>query len=264
MSLSLFSQVDPLNILDHFHLGSSLLLPNDFLVLCYDNFAERKLILFYILLSCIDGNNVYIISCLFVLFLSDASSVGNYDIKRCYKVNVTFHYNFPGGLSSSTIARERSDFSSLFGTVSGLLGLVSECNGVSISREDIATSPPRESNVFFRIPMIFTASNSIANDQVSSKLTSCINKLASYKGILDANAPRISQEGVTKRPSKSSTISDKESCCGGDTPPPCCAAGSTKGSTKCGRYRCLYKQHSVYAHQLSRLRRESHACESKL
>ena len=162
-------------------------------------------------------------------------------------MNITFHYNFAGGLTSSLVARERAEFSDLFKTVSSLIGLVSECNGVSISRDDIATSPPGESNVFFRIPMIFTAPNSIADDQVSSKLTSCINKFsASYKGILDAKAPKITEGGVTKRPSRSSSISDKESCCGGDTPPPCCAAGSTKvSSTRCGRYRCLHKQFAV-------------------
>ena len=155
-------------------------------------------------------------------------------------MNITFYYNFPGGLTSSTIARVRSDLSNVFRSVPGLLRFVPECSGVSISREDMVTSPPGESNVFFRIPMIFTASNRIADDQVSSKLTGCINKLSSYKGFLDTNAPSITQGGITKRPSKSSTISDKESCCGGDTPPPCCASGSTKvSSTKCGRYRCL-------------------------
>ena len=172
----------------------------------------------------------------FILLLSDASSVGNYDIQRCYKVNVTFHYQFPGGLTSGTIAGEKSKFSRLFGTVSSLLGLVSECNGVSLSSKDIVTSPQGESNVFFTIPIIFTASNNIADNQVDFRLTRCINKLNSYKGLLDSNAPRIRQGALNNRPSKPSTITDKESCCGGNIPPPCCAAGATKvSSPKCGK-----------------------------
>ena len=172
----------------------------------------------------------------FILLLSDASSVGNYDIQRCYKVNVTFHYQFPNGLSSGTIAREKSEFSSLFGTISTLLGLVSECNGVSLSSKDIVTSPPGESNVFFTIPIAFTASNSIADDQVDSKLTNCIDKLNSYKGVLDSNAPTVRQGALNNRPSKPSTITDKKSCCGGNIPPPCCAVGAINvSSTECGK-----------------------------
>ena len=184
----------------------------------------------------------------FILLLSDASSVGNYDIQRCYKVNVTFHYQFPNGLSSGTIAREKSEFSSLFRTVSSLLGLVSECSAVSLSSKDIVTSPPGESNVFFTIPIVFTALNSIADNQVDSRLTSCIDKLNSYKGLLDSNAPTVRQGALNNRPSKPSTITDKESCCGGNIPPPCCAAGAIKVSgTRCGKilissYHCLRKQ----------------------
>jgi len=171
----------------------------------------------------------------FILLFSDASSVGNYDIQRCYKVNVTFHYQFPGGLTSGTIASQRSKFSSIFSTVSRFLGLVSQCRGVSLSRKDIVTSPPEESNVFFTLPIVFTASSSIADNQVSSKLTECIDELKSYKGTLDTIAPTITQGGQSQRPSKPSTITDKESCCGGDIPPPCCAMGAIKvSSTKCG------------------------------
>ena len=172
----------------------------------------------------------------FILLLSDASSVGNYDIQRCYKVNVTFHYQFPSGLSNGTIAREKSAFAIVFRTVSGTVGFFRECRGVTISIEDIATSAPGESAVFFRIPVVFTASDSIADGQVSTKLTTCINKLKSYKGSLDTNAPTITEGRQSQGPSKPSTITDKESCCGGDIPPPCCAAGAINvSSIKCGK-----------------------------
>ena len=173
-----------------------------------------------------------------ICLVSDASSIsGNYDVKRCYKVKLTFHYKFPGGLTSSTIEKETAKFANLFSTVSNLLGLLSPCSGVSLSREAIVTSPPGESSVFFRIPITFTASKTIGDDQVDSQLTSCINELvSSYKGFLDSNAPRISQGGVTKQTYNVSTISKKQSCCGGSIPPPCCAAGAIKvSSTRCGK-----------------------------
>ena len=176
-----------------------------------------------------------------ICLVSDASSIsGNYDVKRCYKVKVTFHYKFPGGLTSSTIERETSKFSNLFNNTN-LLGLLGQCSGVSISREGIVTSPPGESSVFFRIPIIFTASKTIGDDQVDSRLTSCINSVSNYKGFLDTNSPSISQGGVTKRKYNVSTISKKQSCCGGDIPPPCCAAGAIKvSSTRCGKKVVLF------------------------
>ena len=150
-------------------------------------------------------------------------------------MNVTFHYQFSGGLTNGTVARVRSQLSNLFGSVSDTLGLVSECAGVNITTEEFETSPPGESSVFFQIPVVFTASNSIADGQVSTKLTSCIDTSKSYKGTLDANAPTITQEGLSQRPSKPSTITDKKSCCSGNIPPPCCAAGAVNvSSTKCG------------------------------
>ena len=150
-------------------------------------------------------------------------------------MNITFHYQFPGGLTSGTIAGKKTEFTSIFATVSAGLGLVPECSVVRITNEGVVTSPPGEESVFFRIPVLFTTKNNVADDQVSSKLTSCINKLMDYKGVLESNTPSITQGGVTKSRYNDSTITDKESCCGGDISPPCCAAGSIKVSgTKCG------------------------------
>ena len=171
-------------------------------------------------------------------FFSDASLIGNYDVKRCYKVDITFHYQISGGLTSSTIVKTKSKFTSLFQRVSYLLGLLPVCKDVTTSSEEIIGSPPGVSSVFFRLPLIFTASSAMADDQVSAKLTNCINtaKSTSYKAIMDNNAPGITQDDVTYRKYNLSTISDKRSCCGGDIPPPCCSAGSVKvSSTKCGK-----------------------------
>ena len=162
---------------------------------------------------------------------------GNYDIQRSYKLNITFHYKFTGGLTKQTIAAQTVRFESLFNTVSSLLGFVSECNGIIISREKIVSSPPGVESVFFNVHLKFTASDSVADDQVHLRLTTCIDTLNStYKGFLDVNAPRISQGGVTKRNYNLSTLSDKESTCGKRIPLPCCAVGATVvSSTKCGK-----------------------------
>ena len=108
---------------------------------------------------------------------------------------------------------------------------------MTTSSEEIIASPPGVSSVFFRVPLIFTASSSVADDQVSSTLTNCINKITSnYKGFIDSQSPSITKDDVTYRKYNLSTISDKKSCCGGDIPPPCCSAGSIKvSSTKCGK-----------------------------
>ena len=168
---------------------------------------------------------------------SDASLIGNYDIKRCYEVDITFHYHIAGGLTSNTIKKTKSEFSSLFNTVSSLLTLVPQCSGVITTREEITASPPGVTSIFFKLPIVFTASKHIPDNQVSSKLTSCINTASgSYKGFIDKNIPSITQNGVTHKHYNLSTISEKRSCCGGDIAPPCCAAGSIKVSNaKCGK-----------------------------
>ena len=110
------------------------------------------------------------------------------------------------------------------------------CNKVNITIENIVASPPGVSSVFFRIPVVLTASDSIADSGVSSTLTSCIDKLKEYRALLDRQIPSVTKGGISYSTYNGSTITDKKSCCGGDIPPPCCAAGSVKvSSTKCGK-----------------------------
>ncbi|XP_022804652.1 uncharacterized protein LOC111341878, partial [Stylophora pistillata] len=173
--------------------------------------------------------------------LKEASLIGNYDIMRCYEVDVTFHYQIDGGLTNSTITYTKVQFSFLFQQVPALL----KCSGVLITRKDILSSPPGVKSIFFRIPMIFTASTNVADSQVSTKFTACINTLTttSTKVIVDSYSPRITQNGTNYGKYNLSTISAKRSCCGGNIPPPCCAVGSVNvSSTKCG---CLPGFHFV-------------------
>ena len=170
-------------------------------------------------------------------FFSDASLIANYDVKRCYEVDITFHYQIGGGLGNNTTKKTKTKISNIFDAVSKLIPTVSQCSGVTATTSEIMASPLGVSSIFFRIPLIFTASNSIADDQVSTKLTNCINTLKSnHKGFIDSRAPTITEGDVTHTVYNLSTISDKRSCCGGDIPPPCCAAGSINvSSTKCGK-----------------------------
>ena len=167
------------------------------------------------------------------IFFSDASLIANYDVKRCYEVDVTFHFNIPGGLKLSTIDDTKTKISDAF----DLFKIVLQCKGVNTNIEEITASPPGVTSVFFRVPLIFTAARSVPDDQVSLILTNCINTAkTNYKGLLDNNTPKITEGDVTYSKYNLSTISDKRSCCGGDIPPPCCAAGSIKvSSTKCGK-----------------------------
>ena len=132
-------------------------------------------------------------------FFTDASLIGNYDIKRCYKVNLTFHYQINGGLTSSTIINTRLHFSSLFRSVSGLLSVLPQCSAVTITRADIINSPPGVKSIFFRIPLILTASKRVADYQVPTSLVNCINaaKSTGNKAMIDAIAPRITQNSTT-------------------------------------------------------------------
>ncbi|XP_078355587.1 adhesion G-protein coupled receptor G6-like [Oculina patagonica] len=166
----------------------------------------------------------------------NASLIANYDIKRCYEVDITFHYQIPGGLTSKTIESTKSEFSDSFKSVSNLIKIVPQCSGVILTKNEITSSLPGVDSVFFKVPVIFTDSSSVHDDQVSSKLTNCINTAkSSYNGVIGNTAPTISKNGRTYSIFNSTTISDKRSCCGGDIPPPCCAAGSTKVSNKkCG------------------------------
>ena len=171
----------------------------------------------------------------------DASLIANYDVKRCYEVDITLHYKIPGGLKPGTIADAKKQLSNVFTTCSDLLQfslLVPQCSGAIIAIGEITASPPGVTSIFFRVPVIFTAASNVSDGQVSSELTNCINTVKSdhYKGILESNTPGIAEGNVTYNKYNLSTVADKRSCCGGDIPPPCCAAGSIKvSSTKCGK-----------------------------
>ena len=175
---------------------------------------------------------------------------GNYNLQRCYKLNITFHYSFPGGLTRSTIETNIKKFTDLSRTVFGLLRPFPECKGVDVSSKRIEYSPPGVKSVFFKIPIIFTVSNSVADDQVDSTLTSCIDSLNSaYKRFFDKNATKISQGGASTGTYNVSSMSGRESCCGGSVLPPCCAAGAFKvSSTRCG------KKYVSTSHQFSLFR----------
>ena len=107
--------------------------------------------------------------------------------------------------------------------------------------QKITSSPPGVSNVYFRVPVTYTASNNIADDQVTSNVTTCINAASfTLKGYIDRNAPHIAQNNTTYQIIQPSFM-EKRSCCDGSLPPPCCAVGSIKvSSTKCGKAASLF------------------------
>ena len=165
--------------------------------------------------------------------------IGNYDVKRCYLLDVTFHYLIPGGVTNDTIVNITQGFSSLFQIVYSLHKILPQCSAVLTTTGNVTSSSSGMSLISFKVPLTFTASNSTADDQVSLNLITCINTASShYKVYLDTNSPRITQHNVTYATYNTSTISTKRSCCGGDIPPPCCAVGSINvSSTECGKCR---------------------------
>ena len=84
----------------------------------------------------------------FFSVISDASLIANYDVKRCYEVDITFHYQIQGGLTSSTISNTRKTFSGLLSGMSSILSSLSECDDVTVTRKDIINSPPGVRSVF--------------------------------------------------------------------------------------------------------------------
>lgn len=204
----------------------------------FDNYDVERCYMLLLLLSTTMLKDVTCVD----FFFPDASLIANYDVERCYKVNFTFHYNVPGGLKPSTIADTKKLFSNLFKTLSSLLKTVPQCSEVIPNITEMTASFPGVTSVFFRMPVIFTAASVVADDQVSPKLTNCINTVkTTYKGYLDQRIPAITEGNNTYNKYNLSTISDKRSCCGGDIPPPCCAAGSIKvSSTKCGKTSVLF------------------------
>ena len=166
-------------------------------------------------------------------------------MKRCYEVDITFHYQIQGGLTSSTISNTRRTFNGVFNAISRILSAIPVCKEVTVSRKDIDNSPLGVRSVFFRIPLIFTASTSVPDYEVSKKLFDCISTLSNYKQFLDSNTPKIKQGDTTYSTYNLSSISNTTSCCGGDIPPPCCAVGSIRiNSTKCGKLPTANNQHS--------------------
>ena len=166
-------------------------------------------------------------------------------MKRCYEVDITFHYQIQGGLTSSTITNTRKTFSDRFNGIFIYLSSLSECSHVTVTRKDIINSLPGVRSVFFRIPLIFTASTSVPDYEVSKKLFDCISTLSAYKQFLDSNTPKIKQGDMTYSTYNLSSISNKTSCCGGDIPPPCCAVGSIRiNRTKCGKLPTTNNKHS--------------------
>ena len=177
--------------------------------------------------------------------ISDASLIANYDVKKCYEVDITFHYEIQEGLTSSTISNTSRTFSGLLSGISTILSNLSAWSSVTITRKDIINSLPGVRSVFFRIPLIFTASTSVPDYEVSKKLFDCISTLSAYKQFLDSNTPKIKQGDTTYSTYNLSSISNKTSCCGGDILPPCCAVGSIRiNSTKCGKLPTNNNQHS--------------------
>ena len=177
--------------------------------------------------------------------ISDASLIANYDVKRCYEVEITFYYQIQGGLTSSTINNTRKTFSDLLSRMSSILSSLPECSNVTVTRKDIINSLPGVRSVFFRIQLIFTASTSVPDYEVSKRLTVCISTLPAYKQFLDSSTPKIKQGNISYSNYNLSSISNKTSCCCGDIPPPCCAVGSIRiNSTKCGKLPTTNNQHS--------------------
>ena len=159
------------------------------------------------------------------------------------------------------MSNTRKTFSGLLSGISSILSSLSECNDVTVTRKDIINSPPGVSSVFFRVPLIFTASTSVPDDEVFKELTVCIRTLSSYKQFLDSTTPKIKQGDKTYSTYNLSSISNKTSCCGGDIPPPCCAVGSIRiNSTKCGKLPTTNNQHSDQTWGMRKLNRFGQPC----
>ena len=162
--------------------------------------------------------------------------IGNYDVKRCYVLDVIFNYRIPGGLTVNTTRNVIGEFQNLFLVVQNLYLSLQQCKEVIITIGNITSSPPGVSLVYFRVPLTFTASNNIADDQVAINVTTCVDAAnVSLKGYIDRSAPNITQNKITYQINQQSSL-EKKSCCGGDILPPCCAVGSIKVSnTSCGK-----------------------------
>ena len=144
-------------------------------------------------------------------------------------------YKIPGGLTLSR-AQVTREVTSPFNLLAQFLVLSSHCKDTTTTMGDVSQSPPGQSDVMIKATLVFKASDSVPDSDVSSKLLSCIQTALSYKSLLDSNLPVLNIDGKYYSAYNKSTISAKRSCCGGLTPPPCCSAGSVGvSSAYCGK-----------------------------
>ena len=128
----------------------------------------------------------------FCVYIADPPLIGNYDVKRCFEVDAIFHYQIPGGLTTNTIRNITVEFYSSFLIFYNLYLNLQQCNGVNVTIGNITSSLPGVSHVYFRVPVTYTASNNISDDQVASNVTTCINAVNfTLKEYIDQNAPKI-------------------------------------------------------------------------
>ena len=148
-------------------------------------------------------------------------------------------YKIPGGLTLSR-AQVTREVTSTFNLLAQFLVLSSHCKDITPIMGDVSQSPPGQSDVMIKATLVFKASDSVPDSDVSSKLSSCIQTALSFKSVLDSNLPVLDIDGKYYSAYKS-TISTKRSCCGGVTPPPCCSAGSVGvSSLYCGKWLICY------------------------
>ena len=150
-------------------------------------------------------------------------------------MDLSIFYKIPGGLTLPP-AQVTTKVTSTINSLATYLVLFSNCKDIKLTMGDVSQSPPGQSDVMIKATLVFTASDSVPDKDLSSKLSSCIQAALSYKYILDNNLPVLDIDGRKYGAYNKSTISPKRSCCGGVTPPPCCSAGSIGvSSAYCGK-----------------------------
>ena len=150
-------------------------------------------------------------------------------------MDLSIFYKIPGGLTLSR-AQVTTKVASTFNPLATYLVLFSNCKDIKLTMGDVSQSPPGQSDVMIKATLVFKASDSVPDSDVSSRLSSCIQTALSYKSYLDGNLPDLNIDGKYYSAYNKSTISVKRSCCGGVIPPPCCTAGSVGVSSRyCGK-----------------------------
>ena len=175
---------------------------------------------------------------LFLLFLS--LKAGNYTKKRCYELDLSIFYKIPGGLTLPP-AQVTTKVTSTINSLATNLVFFNSCKDIKLTKGVVSQSPPGQSDVMIKATLVFKASDSVPDSDVSSRLSSCIQTALGFKNILDNNLPALNINGRKYSAHNKSTISPKRSCCGGVTPPPCCTAGSVGvSSAYCGKWLIYY------------------------